>query len=484
MPASAKPPSGNAGSSEPVEWAVAGTRKGNIAVSSPNIIWVFADQMRGQAMSCAGDPNASTPNLDRLAAQGVRCTAACSTYPVCVPFRFTLLTGEYAHTRWIPALDWRMSPAERTIAHEFNDAGYHTVYFGKWHLNGSIPPGDARGINRTPVLPGFRGGFREWHGFNLRNDYFDTCCFHGDDSTPRPLGKYQTDGLFDLALDWLENRADDAAPFFMVLSVEAPHPPHDAPKAYLERVRRRGIRPRANCRFTPPDDGLDYPPACRIREEHFERRSIGYYAQIENLDDNMGRLLDALERTGRFEDTVLFFFSDHGEFLGSHGLVSKQDPREESINIPFLVYGPCRGLAGGRALHDPICTEDIYPTTLAAAGISPPSRKPGLDLLPSLRGQVDALPREGVYLEFVEEHRPNMIFYRRPWRGFRTRRWKYTMLDSRPWHLFDLENDPYEQQNLVGRPETADVQRRLEEELRRIARESADSFLFDRERPA
>ena len=443
----------------------------------PNILWIFADQMRGQAMGCAGDPNARTPNLDRLAARGVRFTNACSSYPLCVPFRFTLLTGEYAHSRWIPALDWRMSPAERTIAHEFNDAGYHTCYIGKWHLDGSTTQGDGRAINRMPVAPGRRGGFAEWHGFNLRNGFFDTCVFHGDDPTPVPLGTYQTDGLFDIALDCLKERAQSAErPFFLSLSVEAPHPPHEAPEEYLERVRRRGVRLRPNVSWEPPNDGLDYPPGCRWTERRAEASQIGYYAQIENLDDNMGRLLAYLEESGLARNTYVFFFSDHGEFLGSHGMVSKQDPREESINIPFLVHGP--GLPSGRLLDEVICTEDIYPTTLALAGLEPPSPKPGLDLAPYLRGKIECLDRDGVYLEMVEEHRPGMVFYRAPYRGIRTRTHLYAVLGGAPWLLFDLQADPYQQSNLVRLPEHAALRRRLHARLQQMATGADDSYPF------
>ncbi len=443
----------------------------------PNILWVFADQMRGQAMSCAGDANVRTPHLDALAAGGVRFTNACSSYPLCVPFRFTILTGEYAHSRWIPALDWRMSPAERTIAHEFNDAGYHTCYVGKWHLNGSIPPGDAKGINRMPVLPGCRGGFTEWHGFNLRNGFFDTCVFHGDDPTPVHLGKYQTDGLFDIALDCLVDRAknpDD--PFFMVLSLEAPHPPHEAPEANLSRVRERGIQPRPNVSFALPTDGAAYPPGLRWNEQRATNTEIAYYAQIENLDDNMGRLLAYLDHSALSHNTVVFFFSDHGEFLGSHGMHSKQDPREESINIPFLVRGP--GLATGCIQDEVICTEDIYPTTLALAGLAPPSPKPGLDLGPCLRGENDRLSRDGIYLELVEEHRPSMVFHNAPYRGIRTRTHLYAVLKGSPWLLFDLVEDPYQQQNLVRSETHASLRRQLHARLTQMAQDAADSYTF------
>ena len=105
-------------------------------MSRPNILILLCDQLRRQALGCYGDPDAHTPNLDAFAERGVRFANACSTYPICVPFRFSMMTGEYAHTRSIPGIEWSMSPTERTMADEFNEAGYDTVYIGKWHLDG------------------------------------------------------------------------------------------------------------------------------------------------------------------------------------------------------------------------------------------------------------------------------------------------------------------------------------------------------------
>jgi arylsulfatase A-like enzyme len=141
----------------------------------PNILLVISDQLRRHALGCYGDPNISTPHLDRLAAEGVRFANSCVTYPVCVPSRFTLMTGQHAHSRLVPAIGWRMSPAERTIAHELGDAGYQTAYVGKWHLFGAHP-GRGRPLARkrglTPIPRPFRGGFECWRAFEFRNDPF------------------------------------------------------------------------------------------------------------------------------------------------------------------------------------------------------------------------------------------------------------------------------------------------------------------------
>ena len=159
----------------------------------PNIVLILADQLRRSALSCAGDPNVATPHLDALAAAGVRFPSSCLTYPVCVPCRFTLMTGEYAHSRLVPTIGWRMSPVERTIADELGDAGYQTAYAGKWHLYGAHPRGGlplARRRGLTPIPRAHRGGFEVWRGFEFRNDPFDTYYFVDDDPAPRPLNTF------------------------------------------------------------------------------------------------------------------------------------------------------------------------------------------------------------------------------------------------------------------------------------------------------
>ncbi|MBT5872133.1 MAG: sulfatase-like hydrolase/transferase, partial [Candidatus Latescibacteria bacterium] len=124
----------------------------------PNILIFLCDQLRRQALTIYGDPNIKTPHIDALADRGVRFSNACSTYPICVPFRFTLMTGEYAHTRKVPGIEYRMSPAERTMADEFNDAGYETIYVGKWHLDGGHGRmGSAEQCGRTRVSRTNRG---------------------------------------------------------------------------------------------------------------------------------------------------------------------------------------------------------------------------------------------------------------------------------------------------------------------------------------
>lgn len=445
-------------------------------MTRPNIILIIADQLRRQALGTYGDPNVSTPHIDALAARGTRFDNASSTYPVCVPFRFTLMTGEYAHTRFIPSIEWRMSPAERTLADELNDAGYHTALFGKWHLYGNFghyPGHNVVKASRTPVPRPFQGRFQRFAGFDICNDPWDTYYWNEDDPTPRRIDGFQTDGLFGLAIDELRTRAAGDAPFATVLSVEPPHPIFTAPEPYLERWRDRPLTLRDNV-----DLAKEYNKRGPHGRDLLDDLRV-YYAMIENLDDNVGRLVAALRETGQLDNTIIALTADHGELLGCHGLLAKQRPWEESLGVPLIVSGA--GVAES-VVDDPVCTEDLFPTLLGLAGTTPRDPKPGLDLSPLVRGAADRLDRDGVLLEFVAEMRPNLPFHDETWRGFRTRRHKYTVLGDahggRPWQFFDLESDPFEQHNLVDDPAYAAEVRRHHELLRARLVETHDHYVL------
>lgn len=443
-------------------------------VPRPNIIVVISDQLRRQALGCYGDVNAVTPTIDALAAAGTRCDKASSTYPVCVPFRFTLMTGEYAHTRFIPSIDWRMSPAERTLADEFNESGYSTGWFGKWHLYGNyghLPGHNVVKASRTPIPRPFQGRFQRFAGFDICNDPFDTYYTNEDDPTLRAIDGFQTDGLFDLTIEHI-NQHDDR-PFFTVLSVEAPHPIFTAPQKYVERWQDRGITLRRNV-----ERDKDYAKRGPHGTELIDDLRA-YYAMIENLDDNMARLLKALQDNGIADNTIVALTADHGELLGSHGLLAKQRPWEESIGVPLIISGAS---ASPQVIDAPTCTEDLFPTLLGLAGITPRDPKPGADLSGLITKAAPGPGREGVLLEFVAELRPNIVFHEETWRGVRTRRYKYTVLGDahggKPWQFFDLDKDPYEEKNLVDDPDSADVIAHHHRLLRQLLADSYDHYVL------
>ncbi|MGI8880199.1 MAG: sulfatase-like hydrolase/transferase [Jatrophihabitans sp.] len=443
-------------------------------MSGKNVVLIVSDQLRRQALGAYGDPNVATRHIDELAQTGTRFANSCSTYPVCVPYRFSLMTGEYAHTRFIPSIEWRMSPAERTLADEFNEAGYDTALFGKWHLYGNFghyPGHTVVKASRTPVPRLFQGRFSRFAGFDICNDPWDTYYSNEDDPTMHKIDGFQTDGLFDLAIDYVREQRDK--PFATVISVEPPHPIFTAPPEYLERWRDREITLRPNV-----EAGKDYKNRSTNGPSLEDNLRI-YYAMIENLDDNVGKLVAALREAGTLDDTVIALTSDHGELLGCHGMLAKQRPWEESIGMPFIVS---RGGPEGRVVNDPISTEDLFPTLLGLAGITPRDPKPGVDLSPVIRGEAEHLDREGVMLEFVAEMRPNIVFHEETWRGFRTEGCKYTVLGDahggKPWQFFDLVSDPYEMTNLIDDPRWADEIRRHHELLRARLIETHDHYVL------
>lgn len=450
----------------------------------PNVLVVMCDQMRGHAMSCAGDPNVRTPNLDRLAGEGARFENAYSTYPVCVPSRATFVTGRYGHEMRVPSINWQLPPEYRTLADEFREAGYETAWLGKWHLSdGNHNPQ----YNMEPHVDGYapvprelQGGFEYWRGFELRNDPFDTYYYVDDDPTPRRIDGYQTDGLTDLAIEYLRADRDPDRPFFCVLSVEPPHPPYEAPSAYEDRWEDRELEFHPNVDFDPDIDSQKAATPSVIDDLR------GYYAMIENLDDNVGRLLDALGDEGLREETAVVFLSDHGDMLGSHGLTSKTYPYEESTRVPLVVSYPAGGIDGGVVRSTPTCSEDWYPTLLALAGIDH-GTGPGRNLLPVARDG-EELDRPGVMLEFYAELRKRWWgekeydWIDETWRGFVTRRYKYTVRGGReggrPWQLFDLREDPYEQENLIDDEGHVAVARKLHGYLRDRLLETDDDYVL------
>jgi len=405
----------------------------------PNVLWVFADQLRAHALESYGNTNVQTPNLNRLAREGLRCTRAYSNYPLCCPFRASLLTGRQPWHTGVIGHAYRMRNDVRTIADSFHDAGYQTAYVGKWHLDGQ-PAGNR-------AVMGRRGGFRRFKGFELSNDFFHTKVFDESGNEMNIPPGYQTDQLTDLTLNEIEEMRGNHAPFFMVLSVEPPHRPCVAPDKYMEKFADKNIKLRPNV----PEQANDY-----------SLQSLrGYYAQIENIDTNIGRLLDYLEKNRLLDNTIVMFFSDHGDMVGSHGLRYKNWPYEESANIPLIIRYPDKIKAG--EISDILQTNlDLYPTTLALAGIDEKLDVAGMDLSRRFMDPSLGDPRKGIVLtDIIPTWVLTGIHINHPWRAYVTKDYKITYKQCEFWELFDLKNDPFEMTNLIDDPAYANVKHEL-----------------------
>ncbi len=437
----------------------------------PNVIWIFGDQHRAQALGINGDPNIHTPHLDRFAAEGLSFTQAVAGFPLCCPFRGSLLSGQYPH-RCVPGHEYQMPPETPTIAHAFRESGYHTAYFGKWHLDGFKERGGRAAFHHIP--PERRGGFDQWCGYENNNAQWDSWVQggEGDSAFHYRLPGFETDCLTDLLIEYLRGRpaeGENRQPFFAVLSVQPPHDPYIAPAEWMGRHTPGQIRLRPNV----PD-----VPAIT---ERARRELAGYYAQIENLDWNFGRIRAALETAGLAKSTHLIFFSDHGDMHGSHGHFLKTSPYAESLNIPFIVGGGALSRYPYRCgrTNAPINHVDIAPTTLGLCGLPVPAGMAGTDYS-GCRRHDGAAPSGGrADSAFIQSVIPtgHGDSIDRPWRGVVTPDgWKYVVLSGQPWLLFNLREDPYEQVNLAYNSRYRTEHRRLRDRLGQWLTDTGDQF--------
>ncbi len=433
----------------------------------PNIIWFIVDQMRGQATGFNGDPNVFTPNLDNMAIEGTHFPNAVSGYPLCCPFRGTMLTGKYAHNHSVKLHEDRLEPSFNTITDVFSENDYETIYLGKWHLAG-LKERDGRSALRT-VSCEDRGRFDTWLGYDNNNSQWD-CYLHGHDGEGEVghyrLPGYETDCLTGMALERISARSESDRPFFMVVSVQPPHTPGLAPAGHRHyQAQQLTLRP-------------------NVPETSEARARIalsGYYAQIENIDANVGRLVDGLRRANLLDDTHIMFFCDHGDQMGSQGRFGKCVPYEESINVPFLIGGGLPMSYDGRRSGQAPCLVnhvDIAPTTLGLCGIDVPDWMEGFDYSHRRTG-VNAGERVGIepdsaYLQLIGDRDSSYA-----WRCVVTRDgWKYACVKNGEWLLFNLNSDPYEQNNLAFNTAFRQKRSELNSLLRDWADKTGDQFDF------
>jgi arylsulfatase A-like enzyme len=464
----------------------------------PNIIMMLADDHAAHAMSCYGSELNDTPQLDRLAAGGMRFDDCFCTNSICTPSRATILTGTYSHVNGVTTLATLFDARQETFPALLRAAGYQTAVIGKWHLgHGGIH--DPRGFDHWEVLPD-------------QGDYRDPELLSAAGS--RVVRGYTTTVLTDLALEWLE-ATDPRRPFLLLLHHKAPHRPwvpdtahaalfdgvdlpvpptfdddhrHHARAARTARMRIDRDLGLEDLKATPPS-GLSPADEKRWR---YQRYMEDYLRCVASIDDNTGRVLDWLDATGRADDTMVIYSSDQGFFLGDHGWYDKRFMYEESLRMPLLWRWP-GVVEPGSTNDDLVLNTDVAPTLLAAAGLAPTPRMQGRSLLPLLRGERPTDWRTSLYYRYwmhldsihrVEAHA-----------GVRTRDRKlvyyYGDGAGQPgssdevlppaWELFDLDADPYELRSVHDDPAYAGDLRRMRDELRRLAAALGDDLHVPRD---
>ncbi len=434
-----------------------------------NVIWVFGDQHRGQTLGHMGDPNVCTPNIDRLANNGFTSTAAVGGSPLCCPYRGSLLSGRYPHL-CVPGHEYPYPDGMPTLAHPLKDAGYHTAWIGKWHVDGFKERTGRAALHSVPRAR--RGGFDLWLGFENNNAQYDSYV-HGHDASGNEIAHYrlpgyETDALTDLLINYLTDRSTQPdQPFFAGLSVQPPHNPYVAPAEFMGRHTPARVELRPNVPNIP-----------RIVDQ--ARRGLaGYHAMIENLDWNLGRLYAALDRLGLQDSTTIIFFSDHGDMHGSHGQFLKTSPWEESIRVPFSM-GNTRSQYGCKSQREaiPINHVDITATTLGLCDVPVPDYMQGYDYSHRyIAGRKLMKPEpDSAFLQMViPTMHGNSVD--RPWRGIvTTDGWKYACLEHQPFVMFNLNEDPYEQANLAFNTRFAVKRKQLHERLKQWIESTQDQF--------
>jgi arylsulfatase A-like enzyme len=465
----------------------------------PNI-FIMTDDHAAHAIGAYGSRVNQTPHLDRLAREGALFTSVFATNSICTPSRAAILTGQYSHLNGVTMFN-RFDSSRMTVARLLQQGGYHTGMVGKWHLGS-----DPVGFDRWEILPG-------------QGVYWDPV-FYTATGEKTYTGRYATDVITDLALEFVEHRPRDK-PFFLMMHHKAPHRPWEPSESHAAHfVTQRIPEPvtfwdsyatrtdalhenqqrvsadltNRDLKLTPPP-GLVGPELAKwlvikpdvvtiVRDGKnvtltgealvrwkYQRYMQDYLATVQSVDDSVGRVLAFLDQAGLARNTIVVYTSDQGFFLGDHGLFDKRFMYEESIRMPFLVRWPARIKPGTR--RDALALNiDFAPTFLAAANLPMSAEMQGRSLLPLFGGRTPAEWRTSMYYRYY--HDPGDHNTRAHY-GVRTRTHKLIYFWKKDqWELFDLVNDPYELHNLYGEPGQDALTATLKQELARLKREVRD----------
>jgi arylsulfatase A-like enzyme len=465
----------------------------------PNIVFIFSDDHAFQAISAYGDPRklVETPNIDRIAKEGMRLDRCVVTNSICGPSRATVLTGKYSHLNgFYNNSNSKFDGSQVTAPKLLQAAGYQTAVIGKWHLIT-----DPTGFDFWQILPG-------------QGVYYNPPMIRNGERIK--LDGYTTDLITDASLEWLKKR-DKSKPFLLMCQHKAPHREwepalrhlghdkdrkYDEPPTLFDDYSGRGIAERdqdmtIEKTMTPKDVKLVAPgnltPEQRKawdayyepRNEVFKKQNLtgkeltswryqrymhDYLACIKAVDESVGRVLKYLDDEGLSDNTIVMYSADQGFFLGEHGWFDKRWIFEESLRTPLLVRWP--GVTKpGTASRDIVSNLDFAETFLDAAGVSIPAEMQGRSMRPVLAGQTPADWRKAFYYNYYEYPQPHHV---RPHYGVVTDRYKLVQFYGTGedyTELFDLQKDPHELKSVFGHPDYASAQKELQSELARLRTE-------------
>ncbi len=468
----------------------------------PNLLFIMSDDHAAHAISAysraTGRPVLNdTPNLDRIAAEGMRFDSCFCTNSICTPSRASILTGTYNHVNGVTTLITPMDNRLDTYPKRLQAAGYQTAMFGKWHL-GHGPEHDPTGFDRWRVLPG-QGHYHNPVMLQPRED--------GRGHTIVERGGYVTDLITDDCLRWLDRREPDR-PFALMCHHKAPHRSWEPSRKHFslfddidipepdtlfdDHEGRAEVVQAMRMRIMDLDPVIDLkatvPPGMSEDEEvrwRYQRYIKDYLRTIASIDDNVGRMLDWLDDNGLAENTIVVYTSDQGFFLGDHGWFDKRMMYEESVAMPLLVRYPAM-VDAGSVCDDIVVNVDFAPTFLDLAGVDVPAEMQGASFAPLLAGAAPDDWQQSMYYRYWMHddgiHRVPAHY------GVRTRTHKLIGYYNDPlgqlgarepavapeWELFDLVADPHELHNVISDPAYRSIALELQAELARLQADVGD----------
>ncbi len=422
----------------------------------PNILVVLADQWRADAFKYRGNPDVLTPNIDKLASEGVEFINAISGIPVCTPARGSIMTGQRPLTNGVFMNDVQLNPNAVSLAKVMAQADYQTACIGKWHLDGN---------GRNSFIPqgARRQGFQYWKVLECTHNY-NHSIYYADTPDTLLWKGYDVFAQTEDARNYIRIHSGDEKPFLLFLAWGPPHEPYQtAPEKYKQMYSPENIHLRPNV----PDE----------QKKKAQKDIAGYYAHCTALDDKFGELRKVLNETGIADNTIILFMSDHGDLLGSHGFYNKQQPYDESIRIPMIFYVP--GNLGGKSgkLDAMINVEDVMPTILGLCAVNIPKTVEGVDYSKYIKGgknQADTITGISCVQPFGQWNR---LHGGKEYRGIRSPRYTYVKDLNGPWLFFDNKKDPYQMNNLVDKKEYLSLINSFDLLLMNRLKANSDQFL-------
>lgn len=419
----------------------------------PNLLYIFADQWRYQAVGCHGGDQVLTPSIDRFASESVRCSHAYSTFPLCSPHRSSLMTGKYPFqvgmwTNCKVGLEEviMLKPQETCIGNVLKEEGYATGYIGKWHLDASeqnFHPNPVSGAREWDAYtpPGERRqGFDYWLSYGACDDHLNPHYWADSQEAIYP-GTWSAEYETDMAIDYIKRQKETESPFALFLSYNPPHLPYElVPERYYENWKTAEVNYRPNV-----------PESMRGKE--LETISRQYFAAVAGIDEQFGRIMECLRCEGLEENTLVILSADHGEMLGSHGKMSKNVWYEESIHIPLMMRQ--KGRIESMDYENIIASPDHMPTMLELLGIGTPQTCTGYSHARGVTKGDENAPKDMFLCSYpggadmVAAYAKKGLTHKAyGWRGIKTHRYTYVVYngyepgEERGEYLYDDEEDP------------------------------------------